>query len=67
MTEDAIAKEIVDVAFRMHTVLGPGLFESVYEAILASELQKRGCASQGSNRYPWFTKGLGSKWVFAPI
>jgi GxxExxY protein len=42
MTEDAIAKEIVDVAFRMHTVLGPGLFESVYEAVLASELQKRG-------------------------
>ena len=39
MTEDAIAKEIVDVAFKMHTVLGPGLFESVYEA---SELQKRG-------------------------
>ncbi len=44
MTEDAVAKEIVDVAFRMHTVLGPGLFESVYEAILASELQKRGLA-----------------------
>src|SRR5437588_2350099 len=42
MTEDAVAKEIVDVAFHMHTVLGPGLFESVYEAILASELQKRG-------------------------
>ena len=42
MTEDAIAKEIVDVAFKMHTVLGPGLFESVYEAVLASELQKRG-------------------------
>jgi hypothetical protein len=39
MTEDAIAKEIVDVAYRMHTVLGPGLFESVYEVILASELQ----------------------------
>jgi len=48
MTEDAIAKEIVDVAYRMHTILGPGLFESVYEAVLASELQKRGlhCARQ---------------------
>ena len=42
MTENAVAKEIVDVAYRMHTVLGPGLFESVYEAVLASELQKRG-------------------------
>lgn len=42
MTENAAAKEIVDVAYRMHTVLGPGLFESVYEVVLASELQKRG-------------------------
>ena len=42
MTENAVAKEIVDVAYRMHTVLGPGLFESVYEAVLASELEKRG-------------------------
>ena len=37
-----MAKEIVDVAFRAHTALGPGLFESVYEAVLASELEKRG-------------------------
>ena len=42
MTENVIASEIVDVAFRVHTGLGPGLFESVYEAILASELEKRG-------------------------
>ena len=38
MTENAVAKQIVDVAYRVHTVLGPGLFESVYEAVLASEL-----------------------------
>jgi GxxExxY protein len=42
MTENAVAKDIVDVAYRIHTVLGPGLFESVYEAVLASELEKRG-------------------------
>ena len=36
MTENAVAKEIVDAAFRVHTVLGPGLCESVYEAVLAS-------------------------------
>lgn len=41
MTENAVAQEIVDVAFRVHTVLGPGLFESVYEAVVASELEKR--------------------------
>ncbi len=41
MTENAVAREIVDVAFRVHSALGPGLFEIVHEAILASELEKR--------------------------
>jgi hypothetical protein len=30
MTENAIAKEIVDATYRIHTTLGPGLLESVY-------------------------------------
>lgn len=36
-----IATEIVDAAFRVHSRLGPGLLESVYETCLAFELQKR--------------------------
>src|SRR5579859_2930556 len=42
MTENAIAKEIVDAAFCIHTTLGPGLLESVYDAVLAYELDRRG-------------------------
>lgn len=42
MNENAIAKEIVDAAFRIHTTLGPGLLESVYETVLSYELSKRG-------------------------
>ncbi len=42
MTENEIAKEIVDVAFKIHTQLGPRLLESVYENIMAYELRKRG-------------------------
>jgi GxxExxY protein len=42
ITENAVAQQIVDVAYRAHRALGPGLLESVYEAVLASELQKRG-------------------------
>ena len=42
MQENHIAKEIVDSAYRIHRLLGPGLLESVYEAILAAELEKRG-------------------------
>lgn len=42
MTENEIAKVIVDACFKIHTTIGPGLLESVYEVILQRELQKRG-------------------------
>ncbi|QDU93520.1 GxxExxY protein [Lignipirellula cremea] len=42
MRENDLAKAIVDVAFQIHTKLGPGLLESVYEAVMAHELRKRG-------------------------
>ena len=42
MTENKISKQVVDAAFKIHTTLGPGLLESVYEAVLAYELNKRG-------------------------
>lgn len=37
MTENEIAKLVVDAAFRVHTKLGPGIFEIVYEVTLAHE------------------------------
>ncbi len=36
-----VAREIVDAAFKVHTTLGPGLLESVYETVLSYELEKR--------------------------
>jgi len=42
VTENEVAKQIVDAAFRVHTSLGPGLLESVYEMVLAYELEQRG-------------------------
>jgi GxxExxY protein len=42
MTENEISKEIVDASFKIHTRRGPGLLESVYETVLAYELEKRG-------------------------
>jgi len=42
MTENEIAALVVDSCYKVHTVLGPGLLESVYEAALAYELEKRG-------------------------
>jgi len=42
MDENEISKEIVDAAIQVHREIGPGLLESVYETVLAYELQDRG-------------------------
>ena len=42
MTENEIAKIVVDAAYHIHKRLGPGLLESVYEIVLAHVLKKRG-------------------------
>ncbi len=42
MTENELATIAVDVCYKIHTTLGPGLLESVYEAAFAYELDKRG-------------------------
>jgi len=46
MTENEIAKIIVDSAYHIHAKLGPGLLESVYEVILAHALRKRGLKTE---------------------
>ncbi|HKL22478.1 MAG TPA: GxxExxY protein [Tichowtungia sp.] len=38
MPENTIASRIIDAAYQVHSTLGPGLFESVYEEALAYEL-----------------------------
>lgn len=39
---DLVARQVVDSAFAVHSALGPGLLESVYEQCLAYELTSRG-------------------------
>jgi GxxExxY protein len=46
MTENDVAKAVVDAAFKVHTTLGPGLLESVYELVLSHELEQRGLRVQ---------------------
>ena len=50
--ENEISKEIVDAAYQIHTKLGAGLFESVYESVMAYELQKRGLAFERQKSIP---------------
>ncbi len=42
MNENQLSKIVLDTAFKVHTNIGPGLLESVYEIILAHELAKQG-------------------------
>ena len=40
--EESIAEEIVDAAYTVHKILGPGLLEKVYEVCFCHEISKRG-------------------------
>ncbi len=44
--EESIAKKIVDAAYTVHKILGPGLLEKVYEICFCHELSKRGLRYQ---------------------
>ncbi|WCJ59529.1 GxxExxY protein [Fontisphaera persica] len=46
MNAEEISAVVVDAAFHIHKELGPGLLESVYEAVLARALERRGLAVQ---------------------
>jgi GxxExxY protein len=55
---DRAATRIVDAAFAVHSCLGPGLLESVYEVCLLYELRKRGLRAQSQLILPVFYDGF---------
>jgi GxxExxY protein len=58
MTENEIGKIVVDAAVAAHRALGPGLLESVYEAVLAAELRDRGLRVERQTAVPIEYRGL---------
>jgi GxxExxY protein len=58
MTENEIAKQVLDSAFLVHTKLGPGLLESVYEVVLAHELRKKGLTVDRQKPMPIVYDGI---------
>ncbi len=44
--EEFIAEKIVDAAYTVHKILGPGLLERIYEVCFCHELSKRGLKYQ---------------------
>ena len=55
---DRVASQIVDAAFAVHSRLGPGLLESVYEACLVHELAKRNIKVERQVAMPVFYDGI---------
>jgi GxxExxY protein len=58
VTENEIAKQILDAAFLVHTKLGPGLLESLYEVVLAHELRKKGLSVERQKPMPIVYDGI---------
>jgi len=58
MNENQLSKIIVNCCFQVHTELGPGLFESVYEEILDYELRNEGLMVERQKGIPVVWKGI---------
>lgn len=58
MTENELAKVIVNTCYDIHVELGPGLLESVYEEILYFELTSQGYKVERQKPIPVFWKEI---------
>jgi len=55
---EAVARQVVDAGLKVHSALGPGLLESVYEQCLAHELERRGHEVRRQLMLPVVYEGL---------
>ena len=55
---EAIAKDVVDVAMKLHIALGPGLLESVYTVLLKKKLTERGYRVEREKAIPVVFEGV---------
>ena len=55
---EELASTAVDCGFHLHKELGPGLLESVYEAVLAEALIERGLSVQRQQPIPIKFRGI---------
>ena len=58
MELEELARIAVDCGFKVHTGLGPGLLESVYEVVLAHTLTQRGLRVQRQYPVPIMFEGI---------
>lgn len=65
---ERVGKSTLDAAYEVHTALGPGLLESVYEDCLAYEIRSRGLQVETRVVVPVMNKDIrlegGRGWIF---
>jgi len=55
---EEVAKFVIDAAFKVHSALGPGLLESVYEACLVHELNQKALKVESQVSLPVVYEGM---------
>jgi GxxExxY protein len=55
---ERIGKIVLDAAYKIHTALGPGLLESVYEVCLAYEIRQSGLSAETQVAVPVVYEGV---------
>lgn len=58
MTENDVSRVVLDAAIKVHSILGPGLLETVYESALAHELDLRGLSYKRQQPLPVYYDGV---------
>ncbi len=56
--EEQLAKEVVDIAIKVHKELGPGLLESIYQKCFCHELERRGIPYKQQVAVPIYFESL---------
>lgn len=57
LNEEAIGRIILDSAFKIHTALGPGLLETIYESAMEIELKKHSLVVDRQKAIPVIYEG----------
>lgn len=58
MTENEIAAVVIELCFQIHRKWGPGLLESVYEAVLVHHLRRLGFFVEQQKPIPFEEDGV---------
>ena len=64
MKENEIGDIVIECAVKLHIATGPGLFESVYEALLERQLQVKGLSVERQTVIPIQLEGVVFKEAF---